>query len=106
MISWEGKSRISTVLINHSLIEENRNDAPSGLSLDISGLTGINALTSFTTSSGGATSPVAGTNNTITPISGRQAAVTFGAGVSTQSLNDILNKSGLFTIGAAHGVCN
>jgi hypothetical protein len=43
-------------------------------------------------------------SNVIKPVTGQQAAVTFGVGVSTQELNDALDKSGLFTLGAAHGV--
>ena len=34
---------------------------------------------------------------------GEQAYVTFGAGLSTQRLNNALAPSNLFTMGAAHG---
>jgi hypothetical protein len=34
------------------------------------------------------------------------AAVTFGAGMATQDLNDALDPHGLFTMGAAHPVSN
>ena len=66
---------------------------------------GINVLESFEPSSSGATSVnyISSTANTIQPGSTSQAAVTFGAGWSTQALNDALDPSGLFTIGAAHG---
>jgi FAD/FMN-containing dehydrogenase len=39
----------------------------------------------------------------IQPIPGQQAYVSFGAGVTTQELNDALAPSGLMTMGAAHG---
>jgi hypothetical protein len=42
--------------------------------------------------------------NVVTPIKGVQAAVTFGVGISTQELNDAVHKSGLVTVGPAHGV--
>jgi hypothetical protein len=41
--------------------------------------------------------------NTIVPVPGKQAAVTFGVGVSSQQLHNAVNPSKLLTIGAAHG---
>lgn len=79
-----------------------RNDAPSGLSLDVSHLTGIKVLESFTPSESGAESP-SDNATVIKPVPGQQAAVTFGAGMSTADINEALDSSGLFTIGAAHG---
>jgi hypothetical protein len=43
------------------------------------------------------------TINVIKPTPGKQAYVTFGAGVGGQDLNDALHKSGLFTMAAASG---
>lgn len=67
-------------------------------------LTGIKVLESFEPTEKGAESPdPSGEAITIKPAAGAQAAVTFGAGVSTQQINDAIDASGLFTIGAAHG---
>jgi FAD/FMN-containing dehydrogenase len=46
--------------------------------------------------------PIKGVN-IIKPVKGKQAYATFGVGVTTQELNDALAKSGLMTMGAAHG---
>ncbi|PGG95888.1 hypothetical protein AJ79_09825 [Helicocarpus griseus UAMH5409] len=92
--------RLTVVSSGHDFL--GRNDAPSGLGLDISGLTGVKVLESFTPSESGAESP-SGDVNVIEPVPGQQAAVTFGAGMSTQALNDAIDSSKLFTIGAAHG---
>lgn len=80
----------------------NRNDAPSGLSIDIGQIQGVRVLAGFTPSRSGAQAPLPSAN-VLTPRAGVTAAVTFGAGVSTQQLNDALAPSKLFTIGAAHG---
>lgn len=67
-------------------------------------LNGIKVLESFTPTKDGAESPAHGNEpGTINPVPGNQAAVTFGAGASTQEINDALDPSGLFTMGAAHG---
>ena len=62
---------------------------------------GIKALESFTPTAQGAAKP--GKLNKIVPVAGKQAAVTFGAGTSTQQLQNAFYPSKLFTIGAAHG---
>jgi hypothetical protein len=72
--------------------------------MDLSNMGGINVLNSFSPSTSGAANvdpdaPV----KTIAPTAGQQTAVTFGAGVSTQELNDALDPSGLLAIGAAYG---
>ena len=41
--------------------------------------------------------------NVIKPVPGKQAAVTFGGGMTSDELNRELRKSGLYTVGAAHG---
>ncbi|KAK2804805.1 hypothetical protein FQN51_001447 [Onygenales sp. PD_10] len=92
--------RLSVVNSGHDFL--GRNDAPSGLSLDISMLKGLKVLESFTPSEAGAESP-SGDVNVIAPVAGQQAAVTFGAGYGTQELNEAIDPSKLFTLGAAHG---
>jgi hypothetical protein len=42
--------------------------------------------------------------NVIKPVPGKQAVATFGPGTSYTELNRALAKSGLWTIGAAHGM--
>jgi hypothetical protein len=79
-----------------------RNDAPSGLTVDVSLLKGIKVLEEFKATAEGAAKP-GKTINTIITVPGKQAAVTFGAGVSTQQLHNAVFPSKLFTIGAAHG---
>jgi FAD/FMN-containing dehydrogenase len=92
--------RLSVIASGHDFV--GRNDAPTGLVIDVSLLGGIKALEEFTATEKGAERPM-GKANVITPKKGKQAAVTFGAGVSTQILNNQLHKSGLVTVGAAHG---
>jgi hypothetical protein len=75
------------------------------LSLDTSLLGGITVHQDFQVSAAGAPRPKK-TANTIVPIPGKQAAVTFGVGVTTQRLNNALNPSKLVTVGAAHGKPN
>jgi hypothetical protein len=79
-----------------------RNNAPSGLTVDVSLLKGIKVLEEFKPTEQGAAKPTK-VVNTIIPIEGKQAAVTFGIGVSTQQLHNAVYPSKLLTIGAAHG---
>ncbi|KAE9984832.1 hypothetical protein EG328_008234 [Venturia inaequalis] len=92
--------RLTLITTGHDF--PGRNDAPSGLSLDTSLLKGINVLEEFVPTAAGAAKPK-GTGNTIIPVPGKQAAVTFGVGVSSQLLHNAVSKSKLLTIGAAHG---
>ncbi|KAF1815079.1 hypothetical protein P152DRAFT_480166 [Eremomyces bilateralis CBS 781.70] len=92
--------RLSILNSGHDFL--GRADAPSGLALSVGMLKGIRALPSFTPSAQGAQSAAGATANVIKPAAGTQAAVTIGAGVTTQELNDALEGSGLFTMGAAH----
>jgi hypothetical protein len=64
----------------------------------------VRVLESFTPTAKGA-EPVSKTTktNAIKPVPGKQAAVTFGAGLSTMELNTALLASGLISPGAAHG---
>jgi FAD/FMN-containing dehydrogenase len=88
-----------------------RNDAPSGLGLSLEKLRGVQVSDSFEATPKGiqavrfSDDPIKGVNK-IFPSPAKQAAVTFGAGVTTQELNNALDKSGLFTMGAAHGSCS
>ncbi|KAF2231815.1 hypothetical protein EV356DRAFT_578880 [Viridothelium virens] len=98
----EHNVRFSVLNSGHDFL--GRNDAPSGLNLDVSQLGGIRVSQSFTATTRGVPSPdPSGQTENITLLPGQQAAVTFGAGVSTQDLNDALAASNLFTMGAAHG---
>ncbi|KAF2396325.1 FAD-binding domain-containing protein [Trichodelitschia bisporula] len=92
--------RLSILNSGHDFL--GRNDAPSGLALDVSNLKGIRVLESFTPSAKGAEPPLPQAN-VITPKAGTQAAVTFGAAVTTQELNNAISPSKLLTMGAAHG---
>jgi hypothetical protein len=92
--------RLSIINSGHDFI--GRNDAPSGLLIDVSLLGGVKVLEEFVPTAQGAESPK-GKINVITPKPGKQAAVTIGVGLSTQKLNNALDPSKLVTVGAAHG---
>lgn len=92
--------RLTVINSGHDFL--GRNDAPSGLSLDVSLLGGINVLEEFVPTTKGAAKPGSKVN-VIIPKAGKQAAVTIGVGLSTQKLNDALSPSKLVTVGAAHG---
>jgi len=94
--TWKGADRFPS----HDFL--GRNDAPSGLTVDVSLLKGTKILESYTPTEEGVAKPPK-VLNTIVPVPGKQAAVTFGAGVSTQQLQNAAYPSKLFTIGAAHG---
>jgi hypothetical protein len=63
---------------------------------------GVKVLESFTPTAQGAAKPGKKVNK-IVPVPNQQAAVTFGAGMSTQQLHNAVYSSKIFTIGAAHG---
>src|SRR6201999_816061 len=84
-----------------------RNDAPNGLLLSVKHLKGIRVEANFEARQYGANKvdfnhhpadiifePVSTTS---------RAGVTFGAGVTTQELNDALEPVGVFTMGPASG---
>jgi hypothetical protein len=81
-----------------------RNDAPSGVLLALERMKGIRVLESFTPTAQGA-EPVnfRTVTNAIWPTSGKQAAVTIGAGVTGLEMSAALAKSGLFALFASHG---
>jgi FAD binding domain len=92
--------RLSVINTGHDFV--GRNDAPSGLVIDVYELKGIKVLKEFVPTPNGAEPPTKELN-VIVPTDGKQAAVTIGIGISTQVLNDALDKSKLVTVGAAHG---
>lgn len=65
-------------------------------------LKGINVVPEFIPTAEGAPKPK-GAGNVIEPVAGKQAAVTFGVGVSSQLLHNAVSKSKLVTVSAAHG---
>lgn len=65
-------------------------------------LKGIKVLEGYQPTTQGVEKPPKAVN-TIKLVPGQQAAVTFGAGVSTQQLHNAVYPSKLLTIGAAHG---
>ncbi|KAF1992567.1 FAD-binding domain-containing protein [Aulographum hederae CBS 113979] len=94
--------RLTVINSGHDYL--GRNDAPSGLRIDTSQLSGIKVSPSFTPSEKGM--PAAGsgkTANVVQAANGTGAAVTFGVGLTTQELNDAIAPSNVFTMGAAHG---
>lgn len=101
-VKFCAKNNIRLTIINSGHDFLGRNDAPSGLSLDVSLLRGIKLLEDFTPTATGAARPQ-GAVNTIVPVAGKRPAVTFGVGISTQTLHNAVNPSKLMTIGAAHG---
>jgi hypothetical protein len=105
MIFFPGKLYVRSL---HYASNNGRNDAPSGLGLSLELLRGVRVLESYEPTANGAkvvdytSDPVKGANK-IATRPGKQAAVTFGAGVTTQELNNAIDPSSLFTMGAAHG---
>jgi hypothetical protein len=93
------QNNIRLTIINSGHDWLGRNDAPSGLSLDVSLLTGARVLSEFNATLAGAEKPLLSVN-TITPVPGKQAAVTFGVGLSTQKLHNAVSLSKLVTVGA------
>jgi FAD/FMN-containing dehydrogenase len=82
---------------------QGRNDAPNGLALVVTALKGVRILEDFTPTVNGADSVNSATKTNVISPQAKQAYVTFGAGFSTQELNDQLAPSKLFALGAAHG---
>jgi len=92
--------RLTVITSGHDF--PGRNDAPSGLGLDTSLLQGVHIHEEFIPTAAGAAKPKKAVN-TIVPVAGKQAAVTFGVGVTSQKLHNAVHPSKLLTIGAAHG---
>ncbi|RPB05656.1 FAD-binding domain-containing protein [Choiromyces venosus 120613-1] len=103
-VNFASKYNVRLTVLNSGHGFMGRNDAPSELGIDVGTLTRIRFLESLTPStSGDQSSDPSATPNVIKPVAGTQAAVTFGAGVSTQLLNDALDASGLFTMAGGYG---
>jgi FAD/FMN-containing dehydrogenase len=101
-VKFAARNNIRLTVINSGHDFVGRNDAPSGLSLDVSLLGGITLHEEFVATATGAAKP-ARALNTIVPVPGKQHAVTFGVGVTSQKLHNAVSPSKLVTIGAAHG---
>jgi FAD/FMN-containing dehydrogenase len=97
----EHKIRLSILASGHDFV--GRNDAPTGLTLSVSGLKGARVLSSFSPTKEGATAVDPKAKPNVLPLLVGQAYITFGAGYNTRELNSILAQSNLFTLGAAHG---
>jgi hypothetical protein len=85
-----------------------RNDAPNGLLLSLKYLKGVHVHNETRVKTDGFDAVNFEDDPLLSNVvhwmnRATQHAVTFGAGVTTQELNDALELSGLFTIGAAHG---
>ncbi|KAI9152342.1 putative FAD-linked oxidoreductase [Paramyrothecium foliicola] len=92
--------RLTVLTTGHDQL--GRNDAGSGLIIDLSLLNGVRVLESFTPSRKGEDFVKPGRRvNTLTPKHGVQAAVTFGPAQAGLPLNYALGQSGLFTVTGA-----
>jgi hypothetical protein len=92
--------RLSIVNSGHDFL--GRNDAPSGILLDVSGLKGAHLHEQFVARPEGV--PRVNSNSVANVITHRQgSAITFGGGMSTAEVNNALGGSGMWTVGAAHG---
>lgn len=89
--------RISIINTGHDYMA--RNDAPSGLLLDVSRLSGVITHSDWKPRPGG-DPPVnpAAVPNVVTPVNGKQAAVTFGAGLVGSKVNELIKESKMFVI--------
>jgi FAD/FMN-containing dehydrogenase len=94
--------RLSVIASGHDYL--GRNNAASGLSLDVSLLDGVRVEESYSPTTKGTERVKRGLmGGNASPKPGTQAAVTFGAALGTQPLNDAISRFKLFTLGAAHG---
>jgi FAD/FMN-containing dehydrogenase len=93
--------RISVINSGHDFI--GRNDAPTGLLLIVRGMKGVKVLHEFAPTEHGADAVTYKTKtNVIKPDPNKQAAVTFGPGLSYSELKAEMAHSGLWTVGAGH----
>jgi FAD binding domain-containing protein/berberine-like enzyme len=102
-INFTKKYKVRLSILNSGHDFHGRNDAPNGLVLVLTGLKGIRILPNFIPTEEGVKSVNSRTKDNTAPPRSDQAYVTFGAGYSTQELNDLLAPVNLFTVGAAHG---
>jgi hypothetical protein len=98
-VKFVAKYKIRLSIINSGHDYLGRNDAPDGLWLDVSRLSGVRVLETFEPTMQGASSPdPSGKVNVITPKPGVQPAATLGAGLSAVELNKSLKASKVFAI--------
>ena len=89
--------RLTIISTGHDYM--GRNDAPSGLSLDMSQLRGMKVVPSFTPSAQGVDSPELGViDASYTPVPGAQAAVTIACGLAGSQANAAINGTGMFLV--------
>jgi FAD/FMN-containing dehydrogenase len=101
-VKFAAKHKIRLSIINSGHDYMGRNDAPDGLWLDVSRLSGVHVLDSFAPTTQGAQAPdPSGKVNVITPKPGVQAAATLGAGLSAVELNKALKASKVFAVSGA-----
>jgi hypothetical protein len=102
-VQFAAKYNIRLSIINSGHDYLGRNDAPDGLWLDVSRLSGVHVLETFNATTKGAQAPdPSGKVNVITPPKpGAQAAVTLGAGLSAMELNKALKASKVFAVSGA-----
>lgn len=94
--------RVSVMTTGHDQL--GRNIAGSGLIIDVSLLQGARVSASFKATAEGVENLHGNESvQTITPIPGEQAAVTFNPAVNSLDLNTALDASGLFLVGGTHG---
>ena len=94
--------RVSVITTGHDQL--GRNIAGSGLLIDVSLLQGARVSPSFkATAEGVENLRIKESVQTVTPIPGKQAAVTLNPAVNGFDLNTALDSSGLFLVGGTHG---
>jgi FAD binding domain len=89
--------RLTIINTGHDYLA--RNDAPSGLLLDVSRLAGVITHSDWKPRPGGDPQPDPSVAvNVVKPTPGKQAAVTFGAGMVGSKVNELINDSKIFVI--------
>lgn len=94
--------RLSVLTTGHDQLQ--RSDAGSGLLIDLSLFQGARVMPSYTATTEGL--PFVGIDReaeTIEPVEGQQAAVSFGPAVAGLPLNYAVSKSRLFTVSGGAG---
>jgi FAD/FMN-containing dehydrogenase len=103
-VQFVTKHNLRLSIINTGHDYHGRNDAPSGLSLDVSQLRGVRVSPSFIPTEHGAKSPVPGMQvEVINQVPGQQPAVTFGAGVVGSEINRAIKSNKLFIVSGGAG---
>jgi FAD/FMN-containing dehydrogenase len=106
-IKFVTKHNIRLSIINTGHDYAGKNDAPSGLNLDVSQLRGVRLSPSFTPTAEGVRSVEPGKPvEIIQQIPGQQPAVTFGVGVIGSELNRAIKANKLFVVTGGAGSNN